>query len=320
MVAQGGENFVSVSPETQALAALNLGRIDNEDISAYHGAPAVSVSKLKVFRHSPALYYGRFITKKIEPPEPTPALLFGSAAGAAILEGQAVFDRQYYTVPEGVGRQKAEHKGRRAQLELSNPGKEALSFDDVERINRMNANVRAHHLAGPLLAACKPEITWRVRGELFHVQVRTDGFSDEGCEITEGEPYIVDLKTIPALPDDEPDTISKQIAEYWYHGQAYVYREIVSQVSKWPEGFRPRFFFVFVEKAEPYAVQVVELDDTGLDVAYKQTVDTLNRLKECHTLNRWPLLWADTWQKKVPKVELPKYYIRREMGDDNNIW
>lgn len=303
----------------QVLASLPLGRIDSEDIDFYHGAPAISVSKLKVFRHSPALYHGRFITRAIEAPEPTPALLFGSAVGTAVLEGDEVFQRQYYAVPEGVGRQSKDDKAIRANLAALNPNRQALSFDDAQTIARMKANAHAHRFAGPLLAACKPEITWRVKGEHFHVQVRTDGFSEEGCELTKGEPFIVDYKSIGALPDDEPDTISKQVADYWYHGQDYIYREIVSQVMKWAE-FRPRFFFVFGEKAEPYSVQVVELDDVARDLAYKQVKDTFERLKDCHTYNRWPLLWEDTWRKEIPKVSLPKYYLRREVGDDNSIW
>jgi hypothetical protein len=304
----------------QALAALPLGRIPDEPIAAYHAAPAVSVSKLKVFRHSPALYHGRFISGSVSAPEATPALLFGSAAGVLILEGRDAFNAQYYVVPQGIGKQRVGDKAIREQLAANNPGKLALSFDDFSAIERMNTNVQKHQFAAPLLAACKPEITWRVKGDTFHVQVRTDAWSDEGCELTQGSPFIADLKTIPALPDDEPETISKQIAEYWYHGQAYVYREIVSTVMKYPAEFRPPFFFIFVEKAEPYAVRVVELDDAALDLAFKQVKDTLERLKDCHRHNRWPLTWADTWEKKVPQVELPRYYIRREMAEESSIW
>lgn len=304
----------------ELLASLPLGRIDRETISFYHSAPALSVSKIKVFRQSPALYCGRFLTGTIAPPEPTDALLFGSAAGALILEGREVFDAQYYVVPKGVGKQRVGDKAIRAELEAANPGKSDLSFNTSQSIERMNASIQEHRFAGPLIRACKPEITWRIKGELFHMQVRTDGFSDEGCELTQGEPFICDLKTIPALPDDEPETISKQIAEYWYHGQDYIYREIVSTVNRWPDSFRPRFFFIFVEKTEPYGVQVVELDDTSRDVAFKQVKDTMDRIKDCHLTSNWPKTWHDTWQKKVPTVSLPNFYIRRELEEERSLW
>ena len=298
---------------------LPCGKIVGEANEVYHASPSVSVSKMKVFRHSPALYHGRFITKRIPPPEPTPALLFGSAAGALILEGRAAFDERYYVVPEGVGRVRKEDKELRAVMAANNPGKEPLKYEDAMAIERMNKNVHAHHLAGPLLAACKPEITWRIKGDTFHVQVRTDGWSDEGCELTQGVPFICDLKTIPSLPDDEPDTIPRQIADFWYHGQAYVYREIVSEVMKYPPTFRPPFYFGFVEKEEPFAVEVVELDDVSLELANRQVAETITRLKTCYQENHWPLKFKDSWQKKVPAVTLPAYYLKREAGGAD-IW
>ena len=302
-----------------ALADLPVGKLVGLPNSEYHAAPALGVSKMKIFRHSPALYQGRFITRTIPPPEPTPALLFGSAAGALILEGRAVYDSQYYIVPEGVGRVRVGDKAIRAELEARNPGKEALSFDVATAIERMNRNVHEHTLAGPLLAACKPEISWRIRGEHFHVQVRTDAWSEEGCELTQGVPFIADLKTIAEIPDDDPDVISKQIQSFFYHGQAFTYREIVSTVMKYPPEFRPPFYFIFVAKEAPYTVKVVELDQVSLDLAYRQVTETMTRLKECYSTNRWPLSWDDLTTKKIPSVSLPKYYLKREM-EGTELW
>jgi PDDEXK-like domain of unknown function (DUF3799) len=304
----------------EVLAALPCGKIIGEGIDFYHAAPAVSVSKLKVFRQSPALYHGRFIAKSIAAPEATPALLIGSAAGCYMLEGAFVFDAQYYVIPKGVGKQRKADKELREILAAENPGKKALDFDDMAMILRMNDSLQNHRFAGPMVRACKPEITWRLKGEMFHMQVRTDGWSDEGCELTDGMPFIGDLKTIPEMPDDEPETISRQIANFWYHGQEWTYRNVVSTICKFPNGFMPRFFFWFVEKEEPYGVQVVELDEIAQDLAFRQVKDTLDRLKECHLRNYWPHSWLDSWQKKIPSVALPNYYVRREIGDSNNIF
>lgn len=313
------EPAMQVSP-ADALAALKCGKIADEPIGQYHAAPAVSVSKMKVFRQSPALYYGRFVTRTIAPPEATPALLFGSAAGCHILEGKPVFDAQYYVIPKDIGKVKVAHKEIRESLAAANPGKKEVSFNDMQKILRMDDSIQNHRFAGPMVRACKPEITWRLKGELFHMQVRTDGWSDDGCELTDGMPFIGDLKTIPALPDDEPETISGQVADYWYHGQEWTYRSVVATISKFPEPFKPRFFFWFVEKDEPYGVQVVELDDVAQDLAFRQVKDTLDRMKECHTRNFWPHSWLDSWQKQIPSVSLPNYYVRREIGDSTNIW
>jgi hypothetical protein len=297
-------------------APLQFGRIDALPNAEYHACAAISVSKLKIFRHSPALYHGRFVTKTISPPEPTPALLFGSAAGTLILEGRDVFNGSYYIIPEGVGRVRVADKAVREDLAAKNPGKEALSHETAVAITTMNRNVHSHQLAGPLLAACKPEITWRIPGELFNMQVRTDAFSEEGCELTQRLPFIADLKTIAALPDDEPDVISRQIMSFSYHLQAVIYRSVVSEVLKFKDDWQPPFYFIFVAKEPPYSVKVVELDQTALDLAYRQVSDTLHRLKECYRTGRWPLAWDDmSPAKKVPSVGLPGFYLKREMGE-----
>ncbi len=184
----------------------------------------------------------------------------------------------------------------------------------------MAGNVAHHRHAVPLIAACVPEIVWRAKGPELYLQARTDGWAEEGCELTAGAPYIVDLKTISALPDDEPEKINRQIADFWYHGQAHFYRELVANVMKFPADFRPRFFFVFVGTAEPYAVQVVELDPAGMDLARKQARDTMERILECHRTQRWPLTWNDTWQEKIPEIAMPGYYVRRETLEDKNLW
>lgn len=313
------EITTKVSP-AQALAALRCGKILDEDNETYHAAPAVSVSKMKVFRQSPALYYGRFVAKTIPAPEPTDALLLGSAIDTYIIEGPTTFAAKYYVIPKGVGKQRVGDKEIRAALAAANPGKESIKFEDAEMIKRMNENVHAHPFAGPMLRACKPQITWRVKGELFHMQVRTDGWSEEGCALTDGLPFIGDLKSIPSLNDDEPDTIPRQLSDFWYHGQEWTYRNLVSTVCGFKDGFTPPFFFWFAEKEEPYRVQVVQLDDVAQDLAFHQVKDTLDRMKECHLRNMWPNSWLETWQTKVPSVALPNYYVRRELGDRGNIF
>jgi len=187
-------------------------------------------------------------------------------------------------------------------------------------VERINTNIHAHSIAGPLLAACEKQVTFRIAGDAFYLQVRPDAWAEEGCALTNGEPVIVDLKTIQKLPDDEPDTIPRQISDFWYHGQAYVYREIVATVMKYPPEFRPRFIFVFAEKTEPFRVKVVELDDQALDLGAKQVTETLTRLKECYRTNVWPNSWDETFVKTVPKISLPAYVLRRDAKEEGNLW
>lgn len=315
-------------PQPPAPPALHMGCIYGEPIGQYHAAPAVSVSKLKVFRHSPALYQGRFITKAIPPPKETPAFFDGKAIESLALDGRAAFNATYCSVPADAPARPTKQmleaaKPSAASLERQaywrdfderNKGKIPLDAERLEMVERINENLHAHHIAGPLLAACKMQVTFRIAGEFFPFQVRPDGWAEDGCELTKGEPFILDLKTLPALPDDEPETISRQISDYWYHGQEWAYQEIVADVLKFKD-FRPRFFFVFVEKQEPFAVDVVELDDVSVELGGRQVMDTIERLKTAYRTNTWPNKWADTHIKAPRKISLPQYYIRRELGE-----
>lgn len=312
---------------------LRTGILFDEPIDAYHASEAVSTSKLKVFRNSPALYRGRFITRTIAPPKETEAFFDGKAIETLGLDGREAWQDKYAVVPadapdrptEAMLNAKNPSAGSIARQrfwsawDFDNAGKIAISSEKSDMVERINANLHSHPLIGPLLAACVKQVTFRLRGDLFYVQVRPDGWCEEGCELTKGEPVIVDLKTIQKLPDDEPETISRQIAAFWYHGQAYIYREIVASVLGWKDGIRPRFIFVFAEKEEPYRVKLAELDDVSLDVGFKQATETMDRLKQCYRLDEWPNIWDDTFQKETPKVSLPKYYIRRET-EENQLW
>jgi hypothetical protein len=302
-------------------APLPTGRISGEPIGVYHGRDTVSVSKLKVFRYSPELYHGRFISKTIPPPKETQAFKEGKAIESLALDGRDAHMAAYYSVPEGVGKVRVGDKAIRESLAAQHPGKIALSHDEWEMCERINENVHKHALAGPLLAACEKQVTFRIQGAIFYLQVRPDGIAEEGCALTDGQPVIVDMKSIPALPDDDPDVIPRQISDFWYHGQAFVYREVVATVLRFKPEFRPRFVFVWVEKEAPHRVKVTEIDDLALDLAAKQVSETTLRLKSCHESGVWPATWDDTWQKTVPKVGLPAWYLRREVeAKESNLW
>jgi hypothetical protein len=315
---------------------LPTGCIRGLDIAEYHAANALSVSKIKVFRYSPALFFGRFIAKTIAPPEETQAFFDGKAIETLGLDGRAEWQAKYAVTPAdaparpteamlNAAKPSAKSIARQeywAHWDAANAGKISISSEGSEMVERINANLHAHPLAGPLLAACEKQVTFRLQGEHFPIpiQVRPDAWCEEGCEVSKGEPAIVDLKTLPKLPDDDPEVISRQIAAFWYAGQAFIYREIVATVLGWPKDIRPRFIFIFAEKEAPFRIKLAELDDVSLDVAFKQATETLDRMKQCFRTGIWPNTWDDTFTKEVPKVSLPKYYIRRETEDDGHLF
>jgi len=309
-----------------------LGRIEGEPIEIYHATNAVSKSKIDVFRQSPMLYHGRFVTKTVAADEPTEAMIIGSAAGALILEGETAFSSRYAILPDDAPKRPTER-----QINAKKPspetleaiawwsyfnertdGKTILTTEQHTLIKRMHQAINLNPEFRMLTASGMPEVTFRIQGQHFAMQVRPDWFNDEGCALTDGYPYILDLKTIDKLPCDEPDRLPWKIADFGYHRQAYLYQEVVSLVMKFPAGVpRPRFFFAFIEKQEPFDSAVVELTETDIEVGQREVTDSLKKLRRCYETGVWA---SPRRAGGVANVSLPFSYIRRSLeSSDPNI-
>lgn len=297
-----------------------LGRISGEEIAVYHSTNAVSKSKIDTFRESPLLYYRRFVEKSVPAPAPSEAMIIGSAFGALVLEGQNAFDGRYAIVPEDAPKRPTER-----QINAKKPspetidaiqwwdifndhtqGKTLLTAEQYALILRMQQSINRNPEFRILTQAGAPEVTFRTQGKYFAVQVRPDWWNEEGCSLTDGYPYIVDLKSIDRLPCDEPHRLSWKVAEFGYHRQNYLYPEVVAQVLKWPADVpRPRFFFAFVEKQEPFDSMIVELSETDVEVGAREVSDSLTKLRKCYETGIWR-----SPRCGVTKLSLPFRYIR----------
>jgi exodeoxyribonuclease VIII len=266
---------------------VNFGKL-NESIAAYHSSGAVSSTSLKVFASSPLLYFQRFIEKSLKRPEDEPhEFLIGHASHTLLLEPTEYFKR-YYVVPEGVGAKSAADKALRAKLAAENPGKYELAHDDHQLNTKLVASVLSHPEASRLLAGGESEVSWRLQGQCFAVQARTDRFNLNGWPDA-GWPFICDLKTCASLKDDSPKSFRRTFWGYGYHISAQIYREVVANVlGIKPDEPRPRFYWIAVEKEPPYGVEVFEIDDLAYDLAARQVHDLFTRLRKCHQTGVWP--------------------------------
>jgi exodeoxyribonuclease VIII len=132
-----------------------------ETNAQYHGNPAVSHSKLEVFRRRPRLYQMRYVTKELPAPEPTAAFRIGSATHCAVLEPEK-FPLQYAQRPEGIDRRTKEGKAAWESFTQQHAGKDFLDAEEWQQISAMMEAVRANPLASQLLAQGTPELSWRV--------------------------------------------------------------------------------------------------------------------------------------------------------------
>lgn len=264
----------------------------------YHANPAVSHSKLETFRRRPALYYKRYITREILPEEPGTAFRLGSAAHCSILEPQTMTQR-YAIRPEGIDRRTKEGKEKFAQFEQANAGKTIIDSEEAALVIQMTTAVRNNPLAAELFGHGEAELSWRTAGKL-PLQCRTDWFNLDGCSLSEGRPYVADLKTVESLDGRDYRSFERSVYAYGYHRQAGFYLPLLTEILGRPVY---DFFFVAVEKCEPFGVAVYRLSDAACALGQDETLADLRRLKGCMDSNEWPNI-----EPVVRELGVPAWY------------
>lgn len=264
----------------------------------YHANSAVSHSKLETFRRRPALYYKRYVTKQIVADEPTAAFRIGSAVHCSVLEPTEMPTR-YAIRPDGIDRRTKEGKEKFAAFEAEAAGKTIIDTDEAAQIIAMTDAVRQHPLASELLDKGTAELTWRTAGEM-PLQCRTDWFNLEGCGLSSGRPYIADLKTVESLNGEDFGSFDKSVFKYGYHRQAGFYLPLVTEILGRPVF---DFFFVAVEKVEPFGVAVYRISDAAASLGQDETLDDLRRLKRCIDANEWPNI-----DPTLREITVPTWY------------
>ena len=238
----------------------------------YDDIPAVRRSDLWELRKSPAHYIYRVTHEQ----EPTPALLFGTAAHKWILEPDT-FWNDYVIAPKVDRRTKAGKEEWAAFLEES-AGKTAITEDDLQVIKDMDAAIMANPTAAALLktGAHEVPITWKEEwtGELC--KCRPDVITTY-----HGLNYIVDYKTTGSCEDG---AFERACRKYGYKLQAAMYIDGAFLDSLEPY----RFAFVAQEKTPPYAVRCYFCDDGFLDEGMDLFRELIELYHKCKQANSWP--------------------------------
>ena len=270
--------------------------ISGEPIQQYHSSGAVSHSSLEVFRERPLLYKKRFIDKTI-PRVESPAFAIGSALHCLTLEGFDKFAATFAVKPDDIDRRAKDGKARWEAFCAENQGKTVIDKDGAGLVNEMAAAIQAHPVAAELLAGGKPELTWRKPSKALgrDLQCRTDWFNAEGCALTNGRPYLVDIKTTDALGSFRE--FQRSFVNYGYHRQAGFYIPLLQD-----HGISVQdFYFVAVEKSEPFGVVVYQPTPDCIMRGVDETVGDLMKLAECYRTNVWPNLPTDVQEMKLPE-------------------
>ena len=271
--------------------------MSTETNEQYHANPAISHSKLECYRRRPALYYKKYIAKTLPQPEESGAFRLGSAVHCTVLEPKQ-FDARYVRKPE-CDRRTKEGKIQFAEFSAQHAGKTFLDGDELDQVGAMREAVAAHPIASQLLADGMPETTWRQpqSNALGALQCRTDWFSSLGCEISEGEPYVLDIKTVESLDSDAFRNFERAAFSYGYHRQAGFYLPLINEIFKRPV---TRMYYVAVEKVEPFGVAVYKLSDDAVARGQDENIADLVRLRRSLETNEWPNIDPTLHELKMP--------------------
>ncbi len=235
----------------------------------YRAAAGVNKSTLWNMRRSPAHY--KYCLD--HPQEDTSAMKIGRAVNAAILT-PAAYKREYAILPEGIDRRTKAGKEQYEEFTASAEGKEIITAQDADMIKKIVKAVKANKDAVRLLKGTRREkpFFWKDDNGIL-CKCRMDA-------VTTGR--IVDIKT---AADAETDLFSREALKYGYHVQAahYIdayYKNIGSKTPEW--------YFIVIEKAEPYCVNILKADIGFLDYGFIVRQELINKLIKCQTDNVYP--------------------------------
>ena len=235
-------------------------------MNSYDNIPAVRRSDLWELRKSPAHY----LYKVTHPEEPTPALMFGTAAHKYILEPETFWD-DYIELPKIDRRAKA---GKEEWNRILESGKTPINTEDMTVIRDMDDAIRRHKTASKLLKTGEHEvpIEW------------TDPETGEACkcrpDVITGE-FIVDYKTTTSCDDG---AFERSCRAYGYKLQAGMYSEgaFNARLKSY------RFAFVAQEKTPPYAVRVYFCDPGFVEEGADMFHELIGILHDCKETGNWP--------------------------------
>lgn len=258
----------------------------------YHAHPAVGHSGLVRIMRSPA-HYREYATN---PPEPTAAMVMGTAFHAALLEPE-IFGSTFVVAPK-FDRRTKEGKAAAEAWEAENAGKTALPAEQMAAIEQMVASVRSHQGAANLLGGGLAEMSafWFDPETGIECKCRPDWLvtmEDRSDWIT----AIVDVKT---CRDASADGFARAIATLGYDVQAAFYQDGIKAMT----GKTVPFYFVAVETEPPYAVAAYKASDDLIEVGRTKYRGALQLLKWCRDKGDWPAYQPNG---EVETINLPRW-------------
>jgi exodeoxyribonuclease VIII len=243
------------------------------------------------FRRSPALFHKKHVLRAI-PDEDKASYRIGRALHCVVLEPlefAARYATHGYPVNEKTGEPfGAQTKAFTEWAEAQAP-REVLTPAEWRVISGMAGGIRTPH-AIELLSAGTAEVVVRhvakepredVWPNTYELPLSVQGRFDW---IDVSRRIVVDLKTCDELRHFEADA-----RRFGYANQAAFYADLLPSFI----GDGWKFFFIAIEKHEPYAWAVFEVSQALLAASMQENREAMQRLSDCIATGSWPTCWED---------------------------
>ena len=250
----------------------------------YRAVPRISQSGLKTILDCPARYVweteNRVEKKAFDFGHIVHAELLGTGLGVHVVDA-----------PDWKTKA-AREAGDEARL----AGLVPLLAHEYDRVKTAVAAVRAHPLAGPMLAH---------DGDSEVAMFWTDGRTGIECKAladrvtvtADGTHWLPDVKTTGRSA--RPAAFARDAATFGYHVQDAFYQDGYFACT----GVQPRFLDIVVETTAPHLVSVVELDEEAVNIGrdrYSEALDIYQRCVESGVWHGYTETFAET-------ISLPRW-------------
>ena len=267
----------------------------------YRAISAVNYSGLKLFAECPLLYWHRYLNPDYEQPEPSKALLIGSALHCRVLEGLQEYSRRYIREGKFDRRTKAGKEAYQAFIDSVGDAT-TLPPDDWDLVENIAAAVLKSPMASMLLEGANGHSEEVIQAVDDETGLLLKGKADR-IQTIENKTYVVDLKTCSQMYGGAgPAGFGKSVARFKYHWQAAFYTDLLNASGEF--GPVENFIFVVVEKEPPHAVAIYEVSDQMMQAGRDQYRAALADFKTCQEQDSWP-----GYDQQIVSLELPRWAL-----------
>lgn len=241
----------------------------------YHSSPGISKSGLMMINKSPKHYYDRYLSPDRQEQKPTDAMRLGSLAHCFLLEPIKIKER--YAIMPKIDLRTKEGKLEKDAFIKESEGKEVTTQDEHDQARDMTYSVFENKTCEMLF---KSGENLKVESSIYFNDVELDVLCKCRPDLLTDN-YILDFKT---TQDASEESFSREIYQYGYHIQAAMMQEGCHSIGM---GLIKDFFFVCVEKKEPYYTAVYRLSDEAIAKGREDFRRLLKVYKECMESGEW---------------------------------